>query len=132
MIYFELTNEHSIIYIREEILKLVEILKTLGDLNRLRILNILMRYKKSCNCDLEESLELNQSNASRHMSKLKNDGVITCEKLGKWSYYSINLKIFEEFPFTLDILSSLDDEIFHTDSERFKKLQREKERCPII
>lgn len=115
----------------ESDLRLVEILKTLGDLNRLRILNILVKYKKSCNCDLEESLELNQSNASRHITKLKNDGFITCEKIGKWSYYSINLKIFEEFPFTLDILTSLEDEIFHTDSERFKELQREKERCSI-
>lgn len=112
-------------------MKLVEVLKTLGDINRLRILNILLKHKKSCNCDLEEALELNQSNTSRHITKLKNEGFITCEKLAKWSYYSINTEIFEKFPFVMEILTSLDDEIFQKDNDRFIKLQKDKARCSI-
>lgn len=112
-------------------MKVVELLKALGDLNRLRILNILFIHEKSCNCDLEEVLELNQSNASRHITKLKKEQIINCEKRAKWSYYSINSNIFEAFPFVLDILKSLDDEIFISDSKKFEKLKSDKERCSI-
>ncbi|WP_442879782.1 ArsR family transcriptional regulator, partial [Cetobacterium sp.] len=54
-------------------MEVLEILKSLGDLNRLRILKILKTFGQSCNCDLEEVLKLNQSNTSRHITKLKKD-----------------------------------------------------------
>lgn len=113
-------------------MKLVGALKSLSDLNRLRILNILFIYGKSCNCDLEAALELNQSNASRHILKLKNEEIIICEKKAKWSYYSINSKIFDDFPFILNILNSLEDKVFKNDKIKFEKLKMDKERCSIL
>ena len=66
---------------------LSEILKALADPNRLRILNLL-EGRTLCVCDLEEILDLNQSNLSRHLAKLKQAGLVTASKKGLFMYYS--------------------------------------------
>ena len=66
--------------------------KALGDENRLRILNLLSVYEL-CVCELEILLDLNQSNVSRHLGKLKTEGVITWSKDAQWIHY----KLSEEF-----------------------------------
>ncbi|MGL4946953.1 MAG: ArsR/SmtB family transcription factor [Cetobacterium sp.] len=107
----------------------LEILKSLSDCNRLRILNLLKINKKACNCDLEEVLGLNQSNASRHITKLKNDKIINCEKVGKWSYYSLNFETIEKYPFILNVLDSLKDNIFFEDKINLNKFLEIKNHC---
>lgn len=64
-----------------------EILKALADPNRLRVLNLL-EGRTLCVCDLEEVLDLNQSNLSRHLAKLKQAGLVTAQKRGLFMYYS--------------------------------------------
>jgi len=82
---------------------IIEVLKALADETRIRILNIL--YKETlCVCDLEEILELSQSNASRHLTKLKNARLITSEKQAQWVYYRVNEKILEEYSFVKELL----------------------------
>lgn len=107
----------------------LEILKSLADLNRLRILKILKTFGTSCNCDLESVLNLNQSNASRHITKLKKDKLIICEKKGKWSYYSLNLDFINQNIFIFEILNSLKDPIFIEDEANFIKFFKSKNCC---
>ncbi len=64
-----------------------EVLKALADPNRLRILNLL-HERTLCVCDLEAILELNQSNLSRHLARLKQAGVVSAEKKALFTYYS--------------------------------------------
>lgn len=64
-----------------------DILKALADTNRLRILNLL-HEKTLCVCDLEAILELNQSNLSRHLSRLKQAGMVNAQKKALFTYYS--------------------------------------------
>ena len=52
-------------------MEILDILKLIADKNRMRILNILYNKNKTCVCVLEEILELNQSNLSRHLNRLK-------------------------------------------------------------
>ncbi|MHA4987936.1 ArsR family transcriptional regulator [Cetobacterium somerae] len=63
-------------------MEILEILKSLADLNRLRILKILLVFKEACNCDLEEVLKLNQSNTSRrgpvHARQPKKRSLVPC------------------------------------------------------
>jgi ArsR family transcriptional regulator, arsenate/arsenite/antimonite-responsive transcriptional repressor len=86
-----------------EILDIIEVLKALADETRIRILNIL-RKETLCVCDLEEILELSQSNASRHLTKLKSARLIISEKQAQWVYYRVNEKILEEYSFVKDLL----------------------------
>lgn len=110
-------------------MEVLETLKSLGDLNRLRILKILKEFGKSCNCDLEEVLELNQSNASRHLTKLRKDKLILCEKKGQWSYYTINNLFFSQYPFINYLLDSLKDDIFIQDKDKFINFLKNKNYC---
>ena len=64
-----------------------DVLKALADPNRLRILNLL-QGKTLCVCDLEATLELNQSNLSRHLAKLKQAGLVSSQKKALYTYYS--------------------------------------------
>ncbi|MEG1364965.1 MAG: metalloregulator ArsR/SmtB family transcription factor [Cetobacterium sp.] len=110
-------------------MEILEILKSLADLNRLRILKILLVFKEACNCDLEEVLKLNQSNTSRHITKLRKDKLIICQKKGKWSYYSLNLELLEKNSFIIDILESLENSIFLEDKNSFIEFLKTKNYC---
>ena len=69
------------------LMELTEVMKALADTNRLRILNLL-GDQTLCVCDLEDVLQLNQSNLSRHLAKLRQAGLISARKQGLFAYYS--------------------------------------------
>lgn len=77
---------------------IVPILKALADENRIRILNLL-KNGELCVCDIEDVLGIKQSNASRHLNRLKIAGIIASEKKSQWVYYRLNDPIFLRFPF---------------------------------
>ena len=58
---------------------------------------------KSVN-DLEDVLKLSQSNASRHLTKLRHCRLIVAEKQAQWVYYRINETLLAEQPFVRAIL----------------------------
>ena len=84
-------------------MELVEVLKALADETRLRILNVL-RQESLCVCDLEDVLNLSQSNASRHLTKLRHCRLIVAEKQAQWVYYRINENLLSEQPFVRALL----------------------------
>jgi DNA-binding transcriptional ArsR family regulator len=69
-------------------LDIVNVLKALSDETRLRILNLLYE-RELCVCDIVESLGIMQTKASRHLSYLRNAGLISSRKQAQWVYYSI-------------------------------------------
>lgn len=83
---------------------IVEILKALADATRVRIINLL-HCETLCVCDLEEILKISQSNASRHVTKLKNAKLITGEKQAQWIYYRVDEKMLERYSFLKELLS---------------------------
>lgn len=68
---------------------MLEIFKALGDETRLRMVNLL-RKGELCVCEIEAVLGVSQSNASRHLTKLKNSGIITFYKKSQWVYYKLD------------------------------------------
>jgi len=64
------------------------LLRAFADQTRLRILNLLSIRKELCVCDLIAALGMGQSKVSRHLSTLKQSGLIIDRKQGRWSYYS--------------------------------------------
>lgn len=67
----------------------IDIFTSLGDENRLRIMQLLM-HKSLCVCELETLLNLTQTNVSRHLSKLKKAGLLTTDKDAQWVHYRVN------------------------------------------
>ncbi len=78
--------------------ELVYILKALADENRIRILNLL-KNGELCVCDIEAVLGIKQSNASRHLNRLKIAGIIDSDKKSQWVYYRLKDETFTKFPF---------------------------------
>lgn len=68
---------------------MVTILKALADENRIRLLNVLFN-SELCVCEIEAVLELSQSNASRHLTKLKSAKIISSYKKAQWVYYKLD------------------------------------------
>ena len=102
----------------------VEILKALADETRMRILNLL-RFGQLCVCEIEDILEINQSNASRHLTKLKGAKIIVAHKQSQWVYYSLNQKLLTDHPFIRVLLEQeLErDDCYRRDKERWHKFQ---------
>ncbi len=90
---------------------LLKTLKALSHLNRIRILNLL-NHEELCVCELENIMDLNQSNVSRHLGKLKEANLIIGEKKAQWVYYKINEKLFKAHSFLQNIL---EEELDHSD-----------------
>lgn len=74
---------------REELRKLVCILKALADENRLAILGMLQEGEK-CVCEIMDALPFSQPAVSHHLKILRQAGLITDRRQGKWIYYSLN------------------------------------------
>jgi len=75
---------------REEVLlQMVDIFKALSEDSRLRILALLLD-KEMCVCEIEACLKMTQSNASRHLTILKNCGILEGYKNAQWAFYRIN------------------------------------------
>lgn len=78
-------------------MNLIEIFKALGDETRFRIVGILLE-RELCVCEIEAILGVTQSNASRHLNKLKSSGIIVSEKKSQWVYYRISEGFITENP----------------------------------
>ncbi|MCY2933084.1 MAG: metalloregulator ArsR/SmtB family transcription factor [Planctomycetota bacterium] len=71
--------------------KATQILATLSDPVRLRILHLLWRSGEVCVCHLHLSLELPQPTVSRHLSRLRRDRLVAIRKDGHWIHYRADL-----------------------------------------
>lgn len=67
---------------------LEQLFKGLSDQNRLRILNLLI-HGELCVCDIQYVLESSQPNVSRHLTYLKNSGLVLDRREGARMYYRL-------------------------------------------
>lgn len=64
-------------------------MKSLGDEARVRILNLLVEANELTITDLELILDFTQTKTSRHVTYLKNSGVLAARKHDQWVIYGI-------------------------------------------
>ena len=60
----------------------------LSDETRLAVLEMLQEGER-CVCDLQDELDAAQSRLSFHLKVLREAGLVTDRKEGRWSYYTI-------------------------------------------
>ena len=70
-----------------------QLFKSLGDESRVRILNLLHHNNEMCISDLEHLLDYTQTKTSRHISFLKNAGVLSSRKVDQWTFYTIKMEV---------------------------------------
>lgn len=88
---------------------LSQLFKALSEEIRLRII-ALLTGGELCVCDLMAVLDLPQSTISRHLSYLKNAGLVEGERRGVWMYYRLNEGRGPRQEALLQILTALLDE----------------------
>ncbi len=79
----------------KEELQLVKYLKLLGDESKFKIISALKNGEK-CVCVIYKEIGLDQTLVSHHLSTLKNAGLISRRKAGRWVYYSLNKNAFKK------------------------------------
>lgn len=67
----------------------------LADETRLQIIDRL-RDGEQCVCDLTDLLQTGQSRLSFHLKTLKDAGILTDRREGRWIYYSLNSHAIED------------------------------------
>lgn len=70
-------------------------LKAVSDDTRLRIL-LQLAKGEHCVCDLGDELDAGQSLLSFHLRTLRESGLVTTRRVGRWVHYSINPTGFDE------------------------------------
>jgi ArsR family transcriptional regulator len=78
----------------------------LSDEVRLDILGLLGGGGERCVCELTGALRLGQSLLSFHLKVLKDAGLITHRRQGRWSYYALAAAAFRELQEFLEAVPS--------------------------
>jgi ArsR family transcriptional regulator len=73
-----------------ELQKGTDIFKCFSDEARVRILHLIYKTEEMCISDLELILDYTQTKTSRHLSYLKNNGLLNYRKADQWIYYYLN------------------------------------------
>ena len=71
-----------------------EIFHALSDETRLQLLDLLAEGEQ-CVCDLTDALKTGQSRLSFHLKTLKDAGLLTDRRDGRWVYYALNQEAIE-------------------------------------
>ena len=79
-----------------------EVLKALGHPTRVYIVDLIAREGAQCVCDITEGIGVDTSTVSRHLSLLKNAGVLFDRKKGTTVYYDLTCDCIGEFMSGLD------------------------------
>lgn len=65
----------------------MRVFKALSEEARVRILHLLLLNKELCISDLEHILNFTQTKTSRHLTYLKNAGLVGSRKIDQWTFY---------------------------------------------
>lgn len=75
--------------------KAVDLFHALSDETRLEIVHRLSGGER-CVCDLTDALDSAQSRLSFHLKVLKDAGIVSGRKQGRWMYYCLNAEAFAQ------------------------------------
>lgn len=74
---------------RVDLTRLARLFHALSDETRLKIVGKLL-LGEQCVCNLMDTLDAGQSRLSFHMKTLKDAGLVTDRRAGRWIHYSLN------------------------------------------
>ena len=90
---------------RTDLVRAADLFHALSDRTRLSILQRL-RFGERCVCDLTDALDAAQSRLSFHLKVLKDAGLVTDRREGRWMYYTLNPEALTEVGEMVDALAS--------------------------
>ncbi len=106
----------------------VRIFKALGDPNRIRIMKMMLE-RELCLCEVREVLDLSNSTVSKHLTILRDAGLLLDSKEGKWVNFRINDESADPLISSAIRLvrdSFADDDSVREDLKKVRKVDRKK------
>ena len=103
-------------------MKLEAYFKGLADVTRLRVLNLLL-HGELCGCDIRYVLEMSQPNVSRHLTYLKNCGLVLDRRDGPRIFYRLAEAGFGTTKHLFEFLQRVfkGEEILQEDTRKLKE-----------
>lgn len=102
--------------------KIASYFRGLADENRLRILNLLF-HGELCGCDIQHVLGAPQSTVSRHLSYLKNVGLVLDRRVGYRVFYRLvqseNTEVTELFEYLVQVFAT--DKFLKADMKKLRE-----------
>jgi ArsR family transcriptional regulator len=89
-------HDHSMATVTRDVEVTRRLCRALGDETRLRLIERL-RGGEQCVCDLTDDLAASQPRLSFHLKTLKDAGLVTDRREGRWVYYALNPEAFATF-----------------------------------
>ncbi len=102
-----------------------QIFKSFSDEARIRILFLLYNQEELCISDLEHILNFTQTKTSRHITYLKNAGLLSVRKHNQWVFYQIKEEVLEMIEQIFTFLNK--DSTLKKDLETFNTLNSNRE-----
>jgi len=78
-----------------DVARLARLFHALSDETRLRIVGKLLGGEQ-CVCNLTDALDAGQSRLSFHLKALKDAGLVSDRREGRWVYYALNPGVLQE------------------------------------
>jgi len=96
-----------------------QIFKSFADESRVRIIHLLFKNDELAVSDLESILDYTQTKTSRHISYLKNSGLVNAIKKDQWVFYGIKDEVYDMVAQIFEFLNKdmqlqKDQEIYNT------------------
>jgi ArsR family transcriptional regulator, arsenate/arsenite/antimonite-responsive transcriptional repressor len=88
-----------------DIARSARLFHALSDETRLSIIQRL-RLGERCVCDLTDAMDAAQSRLSFHLKVLKESGLVTDRREGRWMYYTLNPDALAEIADVIESLAS--------------------------
>jgi DNA-binding transcriptional ArsR family regulator len=98
----------------------VQVFKALAEEPRIRILSLMFHKNEMCISDLEVILGYTQAKTSRHISYLRNAGIVASRKVDQWVFYSIKEEVTDLVKVLMEYFSR--DHILSEDLEKYDVL----------
>ena len=102
-----------------------QIFKAFSDEARVRIIHLLNQCDEMTITDLETILEFTQTKTSRHVTYLRNSGLLNIRKQDQWVFYSIKDEVQEIVEQVLEFL--LKDIQLQKDLDAYKIMESNRE-----
>ncbi len=102
-----------------------QIFKSVSDESRVRILHLLYKNGELTISDIEHILEFTQTKTSRHITYLKNSGMVSARKVDQWVFYNIREEVEELTNRILEFL--VKDAVLQKDQQTYEVLHSNRE-----
>ena len=107
------------------------IFQTLSEQLRLRALILIALEGELCVCEIMHALDMPQPKVSRHMSLLREAGILVARRHAQWVFYGLNpsLPPWQQQIIEAAVTGIREDAIVRQDRQRLSEMKNRPQRC---